>query len=133
MRHQFRDLREVLLHLLFSDIVNNVAVPYVGDRPECVSVNCSVISDDFVEVDGSVVLRDRHHFDTRFKTGTFHLIHHTDFDRVGFLGYQLTRYGPAAKVVLCFVGNSHRQVDNFYFLIVQGLHIQGQCTGWGIQ
>lgn len=64
-----------------------------------------------MEGGGSVVLRDSHHFDTWLETGAFLLIDHIDFNGVGFCDCGPC-HGPTAKIVLCFVGNSHFQVDH---------------------
>lgn len=88
----------------------SVAVPDVGDHLKCVSVNCSVVGDDFLKINGIAVLGQRDHFYVGMETGTFFLIDHIDFNAVGLLDNGLCWKGRSAKIVHCFVGNSHLQI-----------------------
>lgn len=88
-----------------------MVLPYVGGFQQCVAVNSSVISNDFVDKDGTLVLRDCHHFDSWLETGTLFLIDYIDFNGVGFCGC-CARHG-AAEIILGFVAHSHLQVELF--------------------
>lgn len=60
-----------------------------------------------------MVLGDSHHFDFGLETGAFPLVDHVDFHRIWFRDDGTAR-DPTAKIVHCFVGNNHLQVEHLY-------------------